>query len=140
MVVDGFRWLCMLVVVVDGCGWFWMVVDGCGRSWMVLDGRGWLRLFWMVVDGCVWLWMVVCVVAKGRDNKELFIAWLGAVVLTVNTKRSGKMKFAVYRSRNIQYICMYAGQFGPVWRLVHCCNNRILYTEKPRKMVQLYIQ
>ena len=70
---------------------------------MGVDGCGWL---WMVVDGCGWLWMVVCVVAKGRDNKELFIAWLGAVVLTVNTKRSGKMKFAVYRSRNIQYICM----------------------------------
>ena len=43
-------------MVVDECGWLWLVVVGCGWLWMVVDGCRWL---WVVVDGFGWLWVVV---------------------------------------------------------------------------------
>ena len=46
----------ILFVVLDECGWLWVIVDGFGRLWVVLGCCGWLR---MVVDGCGWLWVVV---------------------------------------------------------------------------------
>ena len=53
MVVDGCGWFW---VVLGGCGWLWMVVGSYDLLWVVVDGCGWL---WMNVDGCGWLWVVV---------------------------------------------------------------------------------
>ena len=40
-------------MVVDGCGWWWIVVDGGGWLWIVVDGGGgWW--WWMVVDCGGW--------------------------------------------------------------------------------------
>ena len=34
---------CFFLLIVDACGWLWVVVVGCGLLWMVVDGCGWLH-------------------------------------------------------------------------------------------------
>ena len=46
----------MVLDVVDGYGWLWVVADSWGYLWVVVSNCEW---FWVVFAGCGWLWVVV---------------------------------------------------------------------------------
>ena len=44
------------LLVLDGCGWSWLVVGSFGWLAVVLADCGW---FWLVVGSFDWFWLVL---------------------------------------------------------------------------------
>ena len=57
IVFHSYRWLLLLLIVVNGSCWFWAMV--------LVDGCGWLFFWWLLgivlFSGCVWLFLQMVV-------------------------------------------------------------------------------